>query len=98
MFDRSVAESLITDFFGGVAHVEVDDGDEGEKSPLVFPGWDLNSSFVESEDHHKRKARSELRSVLPTSKQMSVNGSWRAWTGAALIAVVLGAVKLRSRY
>ena len=96
LFQRPVSSALVTDFFGGVAGVEVVDSDPFAGSS---PPQDSGESVPRPVDVEKTRSASTLSTTnrgsiprrRPARNEKSQNGgAWRAWAGLGLVGALAG--------
>jgi GPI-anchor transamidase subunit K len=95
LFHRPLERTLITDFFGGVAHAEVmaadpTDGDASSPSPLV----EVDSMGASREDGH------ELTEVLPSPPDGtgdSLTRFLRAWGSVGIMGLLVTWAVLKTK-
>lgn len=90
-------EALITDFFGGVVEVDVEDSDTAREEAATTPDSDYTSNAGAS----RKKSDGHDDCVHPTrlAGRVDLKDSWsgiRAWGSFVLMGVVVSAVWLRA--
>jgi len=96
LFTRVLDSVRLTDFFGGVAQVEV-----GSAREFAKQEWDEDLAVAEEESRPKasRPKASSPKASKQTSareprgaapKEESWGGQWRAWGGVVLLAALVG--------
>jgi len=97
LFQRPVSSALVTDFFGGVAGVEVIDSDPfgedrfpqgaSESAPAFAPGIQRAKSELNTS---ARSGGHASRLPPARSKKAHNGGAWRVWAALGLVSALVG--------
>jgi phosphatidylinositol glycan class K len=96
LFHRPLEQTLITDFFGGVAHAEVITDRPTERYPRIPDSSVAETDSMETQLVHVH----ELAEVLQTSTNgtgIPVNRLLRAWISVGIIVILVARAKFKTK-